>query len=127
MAATSQNSSIDSIVLTATAIALIFRIMPKINLQFDTKSPAKEVYDKVKGFLTTDDSIKKLDSKISFNFADDKMSGTAQGSAFKANLMVENKDAGCRVNMEVDLSFLLTPFKNKVQEVLERKLSKLLG
>lgn len=101
--------------------------MPKINLHFDSKIPAKDVYQKVKGFLTTDEGIKKLDSKIDFSFSDDKMCGTAKGGAFSANLQVENKDAGCRVNLEVDLSFLLTPFKGKVQEVLERKLSKLLG
>lgn len=96
-------------------------------MSFDSKTGAQEVYQKVKGFLTTDEGIKKLDSKINFSFSDDKMCGSAKGSAFSANMMVENKDAGCRVNLEVDLSFLLTPFKGKVQEVLEKKLGKLLG
>ncbi len=101
--------------------------MPKINLQFDSKSSAAEVYNKVKGFLTTDEGIKKLDSKLTFSFSDPEMKGTAKGGGFSADLQVESKDVGCKVNLAVDLSFLLTPFKSKVEEVLQRKISKLLG
>ncbi|MNK99976.1 hypothetical protein D3C87_1203950 [compost metagenome] len=49
------------------------------------------------------------------------------GSQFKADMVVAANGAGSKVQVTVDLPMLLTPFKGKVQETLQRKLAKYLG
>lgn len=101
--------------------------MPKINFNFNSDKAASEIYTKVKGFLTSEDGIKKFDPKVSFDFADTDFKGTAHGTGFKAVMSVASKDKGCQVNLEIDLSFLLTPLKSKVEQFIEKKLSKILS
>ena len=101
--------------------------MPKISFNFNSEKAASEIYTKVKGFLTSEDGIKKFDPKVSFDFADTDLKGTAQGTGFKAVMNVASKDKGCQVNLEIDLSFLLTPLKSKVEQFIEKKLGKILS
>lgn len=101
--------------------------MPKISFSFGSDKPASEIYNKVKGFLSSEDGIKKFDPKVSVSFSDPEMKGSAEGTGFKAVMNVQSKNQGCQVNLEVDLSFLLTPLKSKVEQFIQNKLGKLIG
>lgn len=101
--------------------------MPKFTIECNSKKTAKESYELIKKFLESDGSLKSLDAKLACTFNDAKMSALAQGSQFKANLEVKEAGDGSKVDVHVDLPFLLSPFKGKVQETIERKLAKVLA
>ena len=52
------------------------------------------------------------------------MTGKAKGNQFKADINITSSAQGSSIEVIVDLPLLLTPFKGKVQETIERKLSK---
>ncbi len=98
--------------------------MPKVNVEHSSSMKPEEAYAKIKTFFETDPDIRRFDPKMSCQFDDSKMAGKANGSQFKADMQVQVSGAGSKVVVTVDLPLLLSPFKGKVQEVLERKLGK---
>lgn len=101
--------------------------MPKFTIEHKTSLGIEETYSKVKQLLLDEQESKKLDPKLACTFDDAKKTGSAKGSQFKADVQVINFESGSSVSVTVDLPLLLTPFKGKVEEVLKRKLTKVLG
>jgi len=97
--------------------------MPKINIDHTSSIPASELYTKVKTFFATDESIRRLDPKIACDFDDASMSGKASGSQFKGNFTISQQGSGSKVSVVVDLPLLLSPFKGKIQETIQKKLA----
>lgn len=100
--------------------------MAKIKILSDSKYPKTETYNKIKDFLSNSDDLKKLTPSYSCSFDDQKQCGKIKGSGFDADVKV-HEGATTQAEIVVDLSLLLTPFKGKVEEVLKRKLTKLLS
>lgn len=101
--------------------------MPKFTIEHKTSHSAKDTYGKIKEFLNKDQEIRKFDSKLQCSFDDSQLSAQMNGSQFKANMKINEAQAGSNVVVTVDLPLMLTPFKGKVQETLQRKLEKYLG
>ena len=96
--------------------------MPTVKVKHSTTKDPQTTFQKIKEFFQTDETLKKLDSKMSFNFNEAQMSGEAKGSQFKANFNVKPSSAGSDLEVNVELPLLLTPFKGKVEETIQKKL-----
>jgi hypothetical protein len=101
--------------------------MPKFTIEHTSSHSAKEAYEKIKTFLDRDEDIQRFDAKLKSNFDDGSMTGSIKGSQFKADVAVLTEGKGSKVQIAVDLPMLLTPFKGKVQETLQKKLAKYLA
>jgi hypothetical protein len=101
--------------------------MPKINVEHSSDLSPADAFDKLKTFFQNDADIRRLDPKLQCTFQDTSMTGQATGSQFKADLSVKEKSAGSIVAVIVDLPFILTPLKGKIQDTIQRKLAKHLG
>lgn len=101
--------------------------MPKFTIEHKSSYDPQKTYDKIKDFLDKDQEIRRFDSKLECTFDDKAMSAKMKGSQFKADVKIAKADSGSQVSVTVDLPLLLTPFKSKVQETLQKKLTKYLG
>jgi hypothetical protein len=101
--------------------------MPKISVNHASQEAASDAFEKIKKFFETDQDIRKIDPNIKVTFTDEKMQGKATASQFSAVFDVKAEGSGSKVAVVVELPFLLTPFKGKVQETLEKKLKKYLA
>ena len=79
---------------------------------------------KIKNFFETDHDLKKMDNNIKCQFNDGQMKGFVTGSQFKAEVSVGQNPNGSQIEVVIDLPLLLTPFKGKVEEMIQRKLKK---
>ena len=77
--------------------------------------------------MSGDEDLRRFDSKMQCQFNDGSMNGSIKGSQFKADVAVLAQGTGSKIEIVVDLPMLLTPFKGKVQETLQKKLSKYLA
>lgn len=100
--------------------------MPKFTVDHNTSHAAPEAYKKMKEVLGNGE-LNKFDSKIQCNFNDSQHHCQINGSQFKAEVHVKSVSQGSQVSITVDLPFLLTPIKGKVQESLAKMLTKHLG
>ena len=101
--------------------------MPKVTIDHSTNLPAAEAFSKIKTFFENDADIRRFDPNIKCDFQEGTMSGKATGSQFKADISVKNQGPGSSVQVVIDLPLLLAPFKGKVQETIQKKLSKYLA
>lgn len=101
--------------------------MPKFTIDHNSSQPAPEAYKKIKEFLANDLDIRKFDPKLQCDFNDGAMSCKMNGAQFKADMAVAAAGNGSKVSVTVDLPLMLTPFKGKVQETLQKKLAKYLS
>lgn len=101
--------------------------MPKVEVQHNVKMSAADTMAKIKVFFETDDTIRKIDPNIKCTFNEAEMTGKVVGSQFKADVLVKTQGETSNVVVIVDLPFLLSPFKGKVKETIERKLAKYLA
>lgn len=101
--------------------------MPKFKVETTSSLSAKEAFGKIKNFLETTEDLKKIDPQIVCSFEDSKMKGSAKGKQFKADISVHENSPNCLVSVEVEIPFLLSPLKGKIQESLERKIKKALA
>lgn len=101
--------------------------MPKFKVETPSTLTPKETFSKIKTFLENADDLKKIDANIVCTFEDSKLKGLAKGKQFKAEISVLPGDSDCMVSVEVEIPFLLTPLKGKIQESLQRKLKKALA
>ncbi len=97
--------------------------MPKFTIDHKTSHAAPETYKKMKEVLSGGE-MSKFDSKIQCNFNDQQQQCSVLGSQFKAEVHVKDLNPGSLVSIIVDLPFLLSPFKGKVQEGLVKMLNK---
>lgn len=100
--------------------------MPKVTVDHKSQLEAKDAYEKIKSFFENDADIRRLDPSMKCEFSTTEMKGKAKGSQFKADIAVSSDGGGSVVSVIVDLPLLLTPFKGKVQETIQKKLSKYL-
>lgn len=101
--------------------------MPKVNIDYKSPLEAEETFQKVKEFLATDESIRKIDNQIEADFNESAMTGDLKGSKFKAQLNVKKDGDKSDVSIVVDLPMLLGAFKGQVKSTIEKKLTKILG
>ena len=101
--------------------------MPKISIDHNSSLQASESYEKIKEFFENDQDLRKLDPKMKATYDDKTRTGKVTGSQFKADLSVDENGPGSVVKLRVDLPLLLTPFKGKVEETLQKKLKKYLA
>ncbi len=101
--------------------------MPKVTIDHSSTLPAPDAFSKIKTFFETDADIRRFDPNMKCDFAESSMTGKATGSQFKADISVKNQGPGSMVQVVVDLPLMLTPFKGKVQETIQKKLSKYLA
>jgi hypothetical protein len=101
--------------------------MPKVSVDHSCTANADEAFKKIKQFFETDQDLKKLDPNIKCSFKEGDMSGKVTANQFSANIAVKPDGGGSLVSVIVDLPLLLSPFKGKVQETLEKKLKKYLA
>lgn len=104
--------------------------MPKVSISHKSSLLAKDAFSKIKNFFENDEDIRRFDPKMKCEFTDQKMTGKATGSQFKADISVSPQEAsqetGSLVSVVIDLPLLMTPFKGKVQEIIQKKLNKYL-
>lgn len=98
--------------------------MPKFNIEHPSTKDAEETYKTVKGFLSKENEITKLDAKAQCTFNDSQKSASILGAQFKAEMSVAAVGPQSQINITVDLPFLLMPFKGKIQESLVKMLKK---
>ena len=101
--------------------------MPKFKVETASSLSAKDAFQKIKDFLEKSDDLKKIDPQILCTFEDSKLKGLAKGKQFKAEISVLENSPQCTVSVEVEIPFLLSPLKGKIQESLERKIKKALA
>jgi hypothetical protein len=101
-------------------------IMASFTIEHETKLSQNDSYAKVKKFFQESDMLKKLDGNLETTFDDNKCVGHVKGSKFDCELKV-TEDKPSKVVVTVNLSFLLTPFKGKIQETLQQKIQSIFG
>jgi hypothetical protein len=101
--------------------------MPKFTIDHLSSHDAEVAYKKIKEFLSSDEDIRRFDPKLQVLFNDGSKTCNMHGMQFKAEMLVAEAATGSKVVITVDLPLMLTPFKGKVQETLQRKLAKYLG
>ncbi len=101
--------------------------MPKFTIEHTSSHSAKAAFEKIKLFMSEDEDIRRFDSKMTCQFSDNALDGSIRGSQFKADISVQAQGTGSKIQILVDLPMLLTPFKSKVQETLQKKLIKYLA
>jgi hypothetical protein len=100
--------------------------MASFTIEHETKLSQDETFKKVKKYFQESESLKKLDSNLEYTFDDAARSGQVKGSKFDCTLKVVGSEPA-KVQITVNLSFLLTPFKGKIQETLQGKIRQVLG
>ncbi|MGZ3775713.1 MAG: polyhydroxyalkanoic acid system family protein [Pseudobdellovibrionaceae bacterium] len=101
--------------------------MPKFTIDHESAHQAGDAYKKIKEFLSNDQDLRRFDSKLECSFHDESMIAKLKGSQFKADMVVAAIATGSKISVTVDLPLMLSPFKGKVQETLQKKLAKYLG
>lgn len=101
--------------------------MPKFTVEHESTQTPDAAFEKMKSFLSTQSDIKKFDPNLQITFDDAQKVCRLKGSQFSAEMNIQPSAKGSKVAVNVDLSFLLTPFKGKVQDVMQNMLTKHLG
>ena len=97
--------------------------MPKVEVEQEVKGSADKVYAAVKEYMDGRDTLKKLGAEIKWQ--DNEKSATISGGQFAGAISVAGDAKKALVTISIDLPFLLSPFKGKVKEELEKHLSRL--
>lgn len=104
--------------------------MPKILIERETQLPPLEAFEKIKTLLSDDKDLRRLDSGYQCQFDVASKKGTAKGRQFTAVMQVQEglqTGTSTRVELTIELSLVLTPFKGMVETTLKRKLEKILA
>lgn len=109
------------------AAARLTKQMPKFKVDADSSHNAKDTFSKIRNFLEQAEDLKKIDPGIVCTFDEAKLKGYAKGKQFKADISILQGTPEAKVSIEIEIPFLLSPFKTKIQESLERKLKKALA
>ncbi len=101
--------------------------MPTLKIAKNSQLSPKDCFERVKKLLESDKDLHKLDPKISCEFNDQSLSGTATGSMFKAQMKISEVASGADISIDIDLPFHLALMKGMVQKTLEKKLDHILS
>lgn len=105
----------------------MFEHMPSIKIEKQTKMTAADSFKRISDLLSNDKDLRKLDAKYKADFSPATLSGTAEGSMFKAKLNVSESSGGSTVAVTVDLPFHLALAKGMVEKTLQKKLEEALA
>lgn len=97
--------------------------MPKINIEKTSTKTPQESFQAIKSMLSDDPDLRKLDRNYKCDFDETTLSGKAKGDKFEAKLVV----AGGKIQLEVQIPLMLTPFKGMIETTLTKKLDKALS
>jgi hypothetical protein len=100
--------------------------MASFTVEHEAKASKEDTFKKVKKFFEESESLKKLDDSLEYSFDESQYTGKVKGSKFDCSLKVTGSNPA-KVHITVNLSFFLTPFKGKIQETLQSKISQVLG
>jgi hypothetical protein len=94
--------------------------MPKVNVTKSHSVPLDDAKARTRALV---ERFKEKNAAIidEVTWSPDGTVGTAKGSMFKGTFKVTASQVVC----DIDLSFMATPFKGKVEETLKRKLDEL--
>ncbi len=101
--------------------------MAKFTVEHKSSKKVDHAFQELKTFLEKDPDLRRFDPKMDCVFDEKGKIATIKSSQFKANVEVVEHEKGSQISIHVDLPLLLTPFKGKVQEMLQKKLSKYLA
>lgn len=101
--------------------------MPKFNVEHKTKKSSAEAFTQLKAFFAGENDIRRFDPKLTCTFDDGDKKLNVKGSQFSAQVNVVEQDPGAKLVINVEIPFLLTPLKGKIEETLKKSLSRLLG
>lgn len=116
----------ESLFIDTPRIRAYLRPMPKFKVEAQSKYSPEETFQKIKGLLENDKELRKMDN-YTCQFNEQKMTGSAKGGKFEANMTVMPKNGSCAVEIDVNLPLMLTPVKGLVQSTLQKKLDTLLA
>lgn len=88
---------------------------------------APETFEKLKTVFEQDADLKKMDSSYTCQFNDNNCTGTAKGSKFSADMKVTDAGSQSELNLNIEIPFMLSPFKGVIKDTLEKKLNKALS
>src|ERR1051326_7680393 len=100
--------------------------MASFTIEHQTNLSKDEAYKKVQKYFKESESLKKLDSNLQYEFDEANFAGRVKGSKFQCEFKFTG-DQPAKVNITVNLAFLLTPFKGTIQDKLKSKMDQLLG
>ena len=96
--------------------------MPKVNVTKTHSAPLDDAKAKIK--VLVEDFAREYSSVVkSVTWGADGTSARAQGRGFEGEFRID----GSKVEVLVDLSFVLSPIKGKVESTLHRKLDEAFG
>jgi hypothetical protein len=98
--------------------------MAKFNVEHACSKDQNSTFDEIKNFLSKESEYKKFDAKAKVTFDESKKSCHIEGSQFKAIMSVIPKNDKSVVSINIEIPFLLMPFKGKIEETLKKMLSK---
>src|ERR1044072_3413764 len=101
--------------------------MPSVKIEKNTKLSANDTYARITQMLENDKDLRKLDSKYQCKFDAASLSGSAEGSQFKAKMKVNPAGEGSKLEITVDLPFHLALVKGMVEKTLSKKLDEALS
>lgn len=97
--------------------------MPKVEVEQEVKGSTEKVYAAVKQYMQGRDTLTKLGAEIEWK--DKANTAMISGSNFAGEILVEGDGKKALVTISIDLPFLLSPFKGKVKDELEKHLSRI--
>lgn len=104
-----------------------FRTMPSIKVELNSSLKPNDSFKRISDVLSNDKDLKKLDSKYKCEFDPKTLTGSADGSMFKAKMNVKEASGGSTVYVTVDLPLTLALMKGMVEKTLTKKLSEALA
>jgi len=96
--------------------------MPQVTVKREIAGEKKKVYAAVKKYLEGRDTLKKLGADM--NWDDKACNAEIEASNFSGRLNVSEGKAKCVVEISIKLPLLLTPFKGKVEDELNKHLGR---
>ncbi len=96
--------------------------MPKVEVKREITGEKKKVFKAVREYLEGRGTLKKLGASMDWD--DKACSADIEASNFKGSLNVTEKSGKSVVEICIDLPFLLTPFRGKVEEELKKHLGR---
>jgi hypothetical protein len=101
--------------------------MPSVKIEKQTSLSASDSFKRISNLLSNDKDLRKLDPKFQAEFNEQALSGTANGSMFKAKMSVKPAGGGSTVELIVDLPLTLALMKGMVEKTLHKKLEEALA
>ncbi|MGE0526158.1 MAG: hypothetical protein AB7G93_20135 [Bdellovibrionales bacterium] len=101
--------------------------MPSIKVEKQTSLSPGDSFKRISDLLSNDKDLRKLDPKYKAEFSPETLSGSADGSMFKARMNVKDAAGGSKVEIVVDLPFHLSLVKGMVEKTLRTKLEQVLA